>query len=227
MLSFEVDTLDGVEEQFKPLYEEKGGKYRLKVTGIDPADELKEALRKEREDRQAANAKLSDYEKAQAESEAKRLEEKQEFETLYKNTKGAFDKQSQEFDDFRRKLADKDRGELATELANSLTRDVSRADLLKKEALAYIQHTADGVVISGPDGTLTKDQLKSQLAERYPFLVDGNQSSGGGATGSNKGSGAVKKFEEHTGAELSELRKQDPAQYERLNSEHKTRTRGY
>ena len=77
MLSFEVDTLDGVEEQFKPLYEEKGGKYRLKVTGIDPADELKEALRKERDDRKAANAKLSDYEKAQAESEAKRLEEKQ------------------------------------------------------------------------------------------------------------------------------------------------------
>ena len=227
MLSFEVDTLDSVEEQFKPLYEEKGGKYRLKVTGIDPADELKEALRKERDDRKAANAKLSDYEKAQAESEAKRLEEKQEYETLYKNTKGAFDKQSQEFEDFRRKLADKDRGELATELANSLTRDVSRADLLKKEALSYIQHTADGVVISGPDGTLTKDQLKSQLAERYPFLVDGNQSSGGGATGSNKGSGAVKKFEEHTGAELSELRKQDPALYERLNSEHKTRTRGY
>jgi hypothetical protein len=227
MLKFEVDTLEGVEEAFKSLYEEKGGKYRLKVEGIDPADELKEALRKERDERKQAKDKLSEFEKAQADSEAKRLEEKQEYETLYKNTKGAFDKQSQEFEDFRRKLADKERGELATELANSLTRDTSRAELLKKEALAFIQHTSDGVVISGPDGTLTVDQLKNQLAGRYPFLVDGNQSSGGGATGSKSGSGAAKKFEEYSGAELSEIRKKDEALYDRLAADHKIRTRGY
>jgi hypothetical protein len=227
MLKFEIDSLDGVDESLKSLYEEKNGKYRLKVEGIDPADELKEALRKERDERKAAKDKLAQIEKDQAEAAQKSLEERQEYETLYKNTKSAFDKQAQDFEEFKRKLADKERGELATELANGLTRDTARAELLKKEALAFIQHTTDGVVISGPDGTLTVDQLKSHLAERYPFLVDGNQSSGGGAAGSKSGGGAAKKFEEYSGAELSEIRKKDEAQYDRLNADYKLRTRGY
>lgn len=227
MLKFEVDTLDGVDDALKSLYEEKNGKFRLKVEGIDPADELKEALRKERDERKAAKDKLSEFEKAQAEAAQKSLEERQEYETLYKNTKGAFDKQALEFEEFKRKLADKERGELANELATSLTRDTARAELLRDKALAFIAHTPDGVVISGPDGTLTADQLKSHLAERYPFLVDGNQSSGGGAAGSKSGSGAVKKFEEYSGAELSEIRKKDQAQYDRLKADHNIRTRGY
>ena len=82
-------------------------------------------------------------------------------------------------------------------------------------------------MISGPDGTMTAEQLGKHLTERYPFLVDGNQSSGGGATGSNSSGGAVKKFEELTGAELLAIRQKDPAQYDRLNADYKSRTRGY
>jgi hypothetical protein len=219
MLKFEIDTLEGLDESLKGFYEQKGERFRLKVEGIDPADELKEALRKERDERKAAKDKLSEYERTQTEFEAKRLEERQEFETLYKNTKGAFDKQSGEFEEFKRKLADKERGELATQLTSSLTRDTARAELLKKEAMQFIQHTAEGVVISGLDGTMTAEQLGKLLSDKYPFLVDGNQSSGGGATGSNSSSGgAVKKFDEYTGAELSEIRKKDPALYDRLKS---------
>ena len=43
-LKFEIDTLDGLDDGLKPLYEAKDGKYRLIVEGIDPADELKKAL---------------------------------------------------------------------------------------------------------------------------------------------------------------------------------------
>lgn len=218
MLKFELDSLDGLEEGVKSLYEQKGERFRLKVEGIDPADELKEALRKERDERKAAKDKLAEFEKAQQEGEAKRLEETQQFESLYKNTKGELEKKSLELDEFRRKIADKERSELATQLTGILTRDTARAELLKKEAMQFIQHTADGVVISGPDGTMTAEQLGKHLAQRYPFLVDGNQSSGGGATGSNSSGGAVKKFDEYTGAELVEIRKKDPALYERLKS---------
>lgn len=227
MLKFEVDSLEGLDESVKGLYEQKGERFRLKVEGIDPADELKEALRKERDERRAAKDKLAEFEKAQTESEAKRLEETQQFESLYKNTKGELEKRTSELDEFRRKIADKERGELATQLANALSRDTGKAELLKKEALAFIQHTSDGVVISGPDGTMTAEQLGKHLTERYPFLVDGNQSSGGGATGSNSSGGAVKKFEELTGAELSAIRQKDPAQYDRLKADHTARTRGY
>lgn len=218
MLKFEVDSLDGLEEGVKSLYEQKGERFRLKVDGIDDAKELKEALRKERDERKAAKDKLAEFEKAQQEGEAKRLEETQQFESLYKNTKGELEKKSLELDEFRRKIADKERSELATQLTGTLTRDTARAELLKKEAMQFIQHTADGVVISGPDGTMTAEQLGKHLAQRYPFLVDGNQASGGDAPGSKHSGGAVKKFDEYTGAELVEIRKKDPALYERLKT---------
>ena len=47
-LQFEVETLEGIDEGLHGLYAEHNGKFRLSVSGIDPADELKEALRKER-----------------------------------------------------------------------------------------------------------------------------------------------------------------------------------
>lgn len=218
-LKFELESLDGLDDGVKSLYTEHNGKYRLQVEGIDPADELKEALRKERDERKAAKEKLAEVERAQQEAEAKRMEEAQQFESLYKNTKGELEKRTQEFEEYKRKLADKERSELATALASSLTRDTKRAELLKKEALAFIQHTADGVVISGPDGTMTAEQLKDSLAKNYPFLVDGNQSSGGNATGGSRSGGAAKKFNEYTGAELSAIRKDNPSEYERLRSE--------
>lgn len=192
-LQFEVESLEGVDDGIKELYEQKGDKFRLKVEGFDDAEALREALRKERDERKAAKERLAELERGQQEAERKRLEETQQFEDLYKNTKNALDKREAEFEEFRRKLADKERGELATQLVGQMTRDTARAELLKKEALAYIQHTSDGVVISGPDGTMTAEQLGKHLAERYPFLVDGNQSSGGGATGGKTGGGAAKK----------------------------------
>lgn len=222
-LQFEVESLEGLDDGVKALYKEHGGKFRLEVAGIDPADELKEALRKERDERKAAKDRLAEIEKANAEAEQKRLEEAQQFESLYKNTKGELEKKAQELDEFRRKIADKERSELATQLTSALTRDTARAELLKKEALSYIQHTADGVVISGPDGTMTAEQLGKHLAERYPFLVDGSQASGGAAPGSSTNGGAVKKFDQYTGAELSAIRKSDPQQYERLLAEYKSR----
>ena len=36
MLKFEVDSLEGLDESVKCLYEQKGERFRLKVEGIDP-----------------------------------------------------------------------------------------------------------------------------------------------------------------------------------------------
>ena len=227
MLKFELDSLEGLDEGVKGLYEQKGERFRLKVEGIDPADELKEALRKERDERRAVKEKLADFEKAAEAKDRERLEKDQQWETIAKNEKTRAEKAETTLAERERKIAEKERGEVAALLTGTLTRDTARAELLKKEALSFIQHTVDGVVISGPDGTMTAEQLGKYLAEKYPFLVDGNQSSGGGASGSNSGGGATKKFEELTGAELSAIRQKDPAQYDRLKADHTDRTRGY
>ena len=62
-LKFEVESLEGIDESIAGLYEQYGDKFRLKVEGIDPADELKEALRKEREERKAAKERADALER--------------------------------------------------------------------------------------------------------------------------------------------------------------------
>lgn len=47
-LKLSVDTLDGIDDAFKPLYIEKDGKFSLQVDGIEDTAGLKTALQKER-----------------------------------------------------------------------------------------------------------------------------------------------------------------------------------
>lgn len=143
-------------------------------------------------EKKTVQSRAQELEQMQAEAEQKRLEEKQEFEKLWRQEQEQRTKASQELENLRKSIADKDRSETALKLASSLTRDNARAELLKKEALAYIQHTPDGVKIQGPDGDMTAEQLSAHLAKQFPFLVDGNQASGGSAPGSKSGGGAAK-----------------------------------
>lgn len=192
-LQFEVDSLEGLDEGIKGLYSEHEGKYRLQVDGIDDAAELKEALRKEREERAAAKTKLTEFEKAQADAERKRLEEKQEFESLYKSEQENKGKLAQELEDLKVNIANEKRTTEALKVASQLTKDEKRSALLQKEASRFIAYTPEGVKINGPDGEAwDAPKLTEYLKAEYPFLADGSQASGGGATGS-KGSGAADK----------------------------------
>lgn len=143
-------------------------------------------------EKKTVQSRAQELEQMQAEAEQKRLEEKQEFEKLWRQEQEQRTKASQELENLRKHIADKDRSETALKLAAGLTRDSARAELLKKEALAFIQHTPDGVKIQGPDGDMTVEQLSTYLAKQFPFLVDGNQASGGGAPGGLSGGGAAK-----------------------------------
>ena len=142
-------------------------------------------------EKKTVQSRATELEQLQAAAEQQRLEEKQEFEKLWRQEQDQRTKASQELEQLRKSIADKDRSEAAMKLAAGLTRDNARADLLKKEALAYIQHTPDGVKIQGPDGDMTAEQLSAHLAKQFPFLVDGNQASGGSAPGSKSSGGAA------------------------------------
>lgn len=154
-----------------------------------------ERLRKHNEtllgEKKTVQARASELEQAQAEAEQKRLEEKQEFEKLWRQEQEQRTKTSAELEALRKGIAESARAETALKLASGLTRDNARAELLKKEALAYIQHTPDGVKIQGPDGEMTAEKLSDHLAKQFPFLVDGSQASGGGALGGKSSGGAT------------------------------------
>lgn len=219
-LQFEVETLEGIDEGLHGLYAEHNGKFRLSVSGIDPADELKEALRKEREEKSAAKTKLTEYERQGQEADRKRMEERQEFESLYKSEQEGRGKLAKELDDLKTNIANEKRTFEALKVSASLTKDEARSGILQKEALQFIYYTPDGMKINGPDGEAWDTaKLTEYLRTRYPFLVDGSQAAGGGATGASRGGATSKKFSEYNAAELSAIRKSEPAEYDRLKSE--------
>jgi septal ring factor EnvC (AmiA/AmiB activator) len=223
-LKFEIDAeaFEALDEGQQNLYSKYGEKYRLEVEGIDPADELKEALRKEREERAAAKSKLTEYEKQQQEAEEKRLAEKQEFEKLWKQEQEQRNKTTQELEELRHSIAQEKRKGEASKIANGLATETARAELLTKEAMGFVHHTPEGIKINGPEGEAwDAHKLTAYLKERYPFLVDGSKASGGGATGGANGSGATgKKFNELSSSELKAIKDDDPAAYERLKTEY-------
>lgn len=222
-LKFEIDAeaFEALDETQQELYQKHGDGYRLQVEGIDPADELKEALRKEREERAEAKKKLQEFETENERRERERLEKQQEWEQLSKTERERAEKLETELQEMKDRYANKERNETALQVVGSLARDPKRAELLKKEAMQFIAYTPEGVKINGPDGSAwDTSKLTEHLKAEYPFLVDGSQASGGGATGAN-GSGATsKKFHEMTGAELKDLKDADPAAYERLRDEY-------
>lgn len=191
------DEFEGLDEGQRGFYKETDNGFQLDVEGIDDGKELKEALRKEREERAAAKKRAKELEDAQAEAERKRLEEKEEYQTLYQQEQEAKAQREKELAELRDKVANSERTTAAEGIVASLIDreaqgGVQRYELLRKEALHYIAHTPDGVKINGPDGEAwDAKQLGQYLSQQYPFLVDGSKASGGGAPGS-RGGGAAK-----------------------------------
>ncbi|MNQ93111.1 hypothetical protein D3C85_1085610 [compost metagenome] len=165
-----------------------------------------------------AKQKAKELEEAQSLAEEARAKEKGEFKELYEREQKAKAELAEKYEGFAKKIQAKDVELSANSIANELTRDVKRAELLKKEISQFARYSEDGVKFEMGGVEVDRAKVVAYVTENYPFLIDGNQSNGGGAPGSKSNGGAVKKFNEYTGAELSEIRRTDPAQYERLKA---------
>ena len=165
-----------------------------------------------------AKQKARELEEAQAAIEEARAKEKGEFKDLYEREQKAKAELAEKYETFAKRIQQKDVEAAAIGLAAELTRDTKRAELLRKEISQFARYTDDGVKFEMGGVEVDRAKVMAHISENYPFLVDGSGASGGGATGGSKSGGAVKKFNEYTGAELSEIRRADPAQYERLKA---------
>jgi flagellar biosynthesis GTPase FlhF len=213
-LAFEVESLDGVDEGLKGFYQEHNGKYRLAVEGIDPADELKEALRKEREESKAARQKAQELEAMKAEAEKARLTEKQEFKTLYEQTEAEKRALAEKFGEFENKIKQKEIEASSISLASELTRDTKRAELIRKEIAQFAKYGDSGVKYEIGGVEVDKAKVLETIKQNYPFLVDGVDSSGAGSRGSNGSQGTpknpFKKGEHFNLTEQGKLMKENP-----------------
>ena len=103
--------------------------------------------------------------------------------------------------------------EQAVKLAAQLTKDTGRAQLLQKEFSQRLALVDGELRVTDPSGQLTVSSLEdlvNSVKTDYPFLVDGIQASGGGATKAQGGAEARSKEMSRSDFEaLSAVQKQE------------------
>lgn len=161
--------------------------------------ELLSETKAEREKRQA-------LEKAQEEAEAERQRQAGEFKSLYEKAQAELKDEREQLAQFRGQIAKRDVEAATAGIASELTRDTARAAILAEQAGKFAKHGDDGVRYEIGGVEVEKAKVIDHLRTTYPFLVDGNQASGGGATGGS--GGAAKKLSEMGDAERLELARQ-------------------
>lgn len=235
MFKYQLDSLDGLDEGARAFYEEKDGKFQLKVEGIPQGEDvsgLKAKLEELLGESKAAKAKAREAEEAAKKAEEERARKAGDVEALENSWKEKLTKREQELLSERESLASQIKeltvGRAATDLAAELAVQGSAKALLPHLQARLSMDIRDGkptVVVldaNGKPSAATLEELKAEFVNDPAFapLIVGSKASGSGASGAKPGGGAAKKFDEYTGAELSAIRKSDPAMYERLKTEH-------
>lgn len=178
-LEFELDSLDGLEEKTAGYYSEHNGKFRLRVSGLDPLDELKGALSKERIETKRLKGKISGL---------KNVEDASDFKVLYENGLVELQEAKSNHDSFVTQTNSESIARHALSIAKSLSKnDDSKRDLLSEKISEYVA-IENGKVVLKLDGVeVDSSKIKDKVIGQFPYLCDGNQSSGGGAIGNSSG----------------------------------------
>ena len=231
MLKYELENLDGVEESVKSLYEEKDGKYVLKIEGIpQPQQHSDEGLRK-KVDELLAEKKAEQQKRKEAEENARKEAEENarkngNIEALEKSwgdklaareTELLNEKQSLEAQVYKLTVGSK-----ATELAAKLAVPGSDSVLLPHISNRLQVETVDGEIkirvldLQGKPSALSIEDLEKEFRANEAFkpLIRASGASGSGASG-GQGGGATKKPSEMTTAERTEWAKTDPEGFNR------------
>lgn len=187
----DIELDDSVKEQLSErLNQTIQQRLEEETTGLkSKVDELLAEKKKVQAEREAAReqAKLEAEEKAIAENNYKELFESQKEES---NTlRQTIEKMNADMQ--KQKIS-----EQAVKLAATLTKDTGRAQLLQKEFSQRLALVDGELRVTDPNGQLTVsslDDLIGSIKTDYPFLVDGIQASGGGATKAQGGAEARSK----------------------------------
>ena len=173
-------------------------------------------------EKKSAAQKAKELEEQQKTQEEERLKEKEQFRELYEREQTSKKELQEQFEEFQNRIKKQEIQNASLKLASELTRDTARGELLQEKASQYAKYNEDGSVVFELGGVqVDQEKVLNHLKEKYPFLVDGSGATGGGASGSTQNGGAVtKSFSEMTGAELSELRAENPNEYQRLRNEY-------
>jgi len=166
------------------------------------ADELKLKLEEETSglkskveelltEKKTVSQRAKELEEAQAAAEEARAKEKGEFRELYEREQKAKLELQEKYESFQTRIQKQEVSLATSSIVGQLTRDTARAELLAEKAAQFAKYTDEGVKFELGGVPVDSEKMQAHLKERYPFLIDGSGATGGGATGTGKGSGAA------------------------------------
>lgn len=211
-----------LDETKQSLYALQGEVYICQIEGLPQPEDVTGLKRKNEE--LLAEKRASDERRRAAEEEARRKEEERlaaegNFKQLYESSQTKTAEWEQRYSQLEQSIHQRDINLAATRIATAIA-DGDNADILK-EFIAKRLKVAEGQVrVTDDSGNLTVSALADlqrefETSPRYASLVRGSQAGGGGAA-PKSGDRVTKTFGELRGMERVQLRKDNPAEYERL-----------
>jgi len=203
-----------------------GDTYTLQIEGL-PQQEDVSGLKRQR-DELLAEKKAEQERRRAAEEQAQREADERaraegNYQQLFESSQAELERERSSLVELRRSIEQRDINLAATRIATAIA-DGDNADILK-EFIAKRLKVAEGQVrVTDDSGNLTVSALADlqrefETSPRYASLVRGSQAGGGGAA-PKSGDRVTKSFGELRGMERVQLRKDNPAEYERLKKAH-------
>ncbi|MDU2019991.1 MAG: hypothetical protein E6736_07045 [Leclercia adecarboxylata] len=203
-----------------------GDTYTLQIEGL-PQQEDVSGLKRQR-DELLAEKKAEQERRRAAEEQAQREADERaraegNYQQLFESSQAELERERSSLVELRRSIEQRDINLAATRIATAIA-DGDNADILK-EFIAKRLKVAEGQVrVTDDSGNLTVSALADlqrefETSPRYASLVRGSQAGGGGAA-PKSGDRVTKSFGELRGMERVQLRKDNPAEYERLKRAH-------
>lgn len=231
-LKYQLDSLEGLEPAVAAMYEEKDGKFVLKVEGIPQPEDTTglrnkvEELLREKKDEKARREQAEEAARIAAEEAARKNGDTEALDRSWNEKYSkALGEKDQTLTALQAQVHALTVGATAARLAGELAVQGSSAVLQRLIEPRLSMDMRDGkpvVVVLDNEGrptALTPDELKNEIISDAALapLVAGSKATGGGAVGS-KGGGAAKTWDQLSGMERVELRRTNPAEHARLKA---------
>lgn len=191
------ESFDTLDDSVKGLYSQGEDGYTLNVDGVPKEDVsgLKRKIDELLTEKKTVQQKAMEAEELSRLETAEKLRKANDFEQLYNSSESERQKAADELATLKANLQQQQVEGQAGRVAASLTKDTARANLLSQQISSRLSLVDGEVRVLDTNGNLTVssvEELTQSIKAEYPFLVDGSQAAGGGATGGSSGAGDTK-----------------------------------
>jgi len=192
-----AESFDTLDDSVKGLYSQGEDGYTLNVDGVPKEDVsgLKRKIDELLTEKKTVQQKAMEAEELAKQETAEKLKKANDYEQLYNSSESERQKAADELATLKANLQQQQVASQATKVASQLTKDTARAKLLSEQISSRLSLVDGEVRVLDANGNLTVssvEELTQSIKAEYPFLVDGSQAAGGGATGGSSGAGDTK-----------------------------------